>query len=117
MPLDEKQTLPNKPIYEGPPLAKFTLKYVYDLLNFNFHILGKPKNILNRQLLTFELPLEIFISLSNLRDKHFARGYPNGKKCSHLQMDIFCHFKFCHDRKNHFIMHFQFQHFRKTVLY
>ena len=53
MPLDEKQTLPNKPIYEGPPLAKFTLKYVYDLLNFNCHILGKPKNILYRQLLTF----------------------------------------------------------------
>ena len=37
------------------------------------------------------------------------RGYPNVKKicikCQknwHLQMDIFCHFKFCHNRRNGF---------------
>ena len=28
------------------------------------------------------------------------REYPNGKTFSHLQNDIFCHFDFCHNRRN-----------------
>ena len=29
----------------------------------------------------------------------------NGKWISHLQMDIFCHLKFCHNKRNSFTLH------------
>ena len=29
-------------------------------------------------------------------------SYLHGKKNSHFELDIFCHYKFCHNRRNHF---------------
>ena len=53
----------------------------------------------NGKILSFELPTAIFISyfLINLRN-NIARRY---RKMFPINMDTFCHFKICHNRRNH----------------
>ena len=51
------------------------------------------------------LPFETAESVKSYKDHQailLSLPYPNGKKVSHLQINIFCHFEFCHNKRNGF---------------
>ena len=80
-----------------PPLYLQTWKK-FPLKQTNFKELVTGWSISYKSIKQFRLNLLLQMA------KYFCIW--NGKTFSHLQMDIFCHFNFCYNRRNGFLHHF-----------
>ena len=110
---ESHNNLPSPHIFSDRPEAsaspKKAMGHCRNFFYYGKYWNGKTYPFAMGKLLPFGYPTD------QSQEINFARGYANGitkymangKKISHLQMDMVCQIKFCQNRRNHFCPHFQ----------